>query len=268
MFYKRDLSKGIKYTKDLLYDKTNIDSFNIFEGEKSLTSNFLTWTGLRLAVSLNLRTHPHSFTVILDIENFKCRNYYSFLIKFKYEKLKKWAKIKEEFNLEDNCISEAFLLLIRVCNEPYLRSFQYKVLNSILFINEILFKIGYITSPNCSFCQDTKETRNHVLFTCPFSYSFWMDVIANILNNISNCGCLLLSNVILGILKLGMDLVNYVIILGKNYLWNCRRKESKPSISHFERILEKKYETEKYIAFKSNRIISCHDKWKSYEELF
>ena len=39
-------------------------------------------------------------------------------------------------------------------------------------------------------------------------------------------------------------------------------------ISHFERILEKKYETEKYIGFKSNRIISFRDKWKSYEELF
>ena len=85
-------------------------------------------------------------------------------------------------------------------------------------------------------------------------------------NNISNCGCLLLSDVIIGILKEGMDLVNYVIILGKSYLWSCRHKKIKPSISHFERILEKKYETEKYIAFKSNRTIFC-DKWKSYEEL-
>ena len=40
------------------------------------------------------------------------------------------------------------------------------------------------------------------------------------------------------------------------------------AISHFERILEKKYETEKCIAFKSNRIISFCDKWKSYENLF
>ena len=77
---------------------------------------------------LNLRTHPHSFTVILDMENFKCRNYYSLLIKFKYEKPKKWAKIKEEFNLEDKRMSEAFSLPIKVCSKPYLRSFQYKLL--------------------------------------------------------------------------------------------------------------------------------------------
>ena len=88
VFYKQYLSKGIRYTKDLLYDKTNIDSFNILK-EKSLSvnSNFLTWSGLRHAVPLNLRTHPaYSFTVTLDRENFKCRNYYSLLIKFKYEK--------------------------------------------------------------------------------------------------------------------------------------------------------------------------------------
>jgi len=28
----------------------------------------------------------------------------------------------------------------------------------------------------------------------------------------------------IGILKEEMDLVNYVIIVGKNYLWTCRQK--------------------------------------------
>ena len=129
---------------------------------------------------LKLRVHQPTFAVVLDRENFKCRDYYGFLIKFKYENPKELAKIGEEFHLEDNCISEAFSLPIRVSGEPYLRSFQDKVLNSILFTNEILYKIGYISNPNCSFCQDTKETRKHALFTCPFSYSFWMDVTANI----------------------------------------------------------------------------------------
>jgi len=31
----------------------------------------------------------------------------------------------------------------RVANEPYLRSFRYKVLNSILFTNELLCKIVF-----------------------------------------------------------------------------------------------------------------------------
>ena len=63
-----------------------------------------------------------------------------------------------------------------------------------------------------------------------------MDVIANILNNISSCGCLSLGDVVIGILKEGMDLVNYVIILGNSYLWNCRHKDIKPSISRDQTI--------------------------------
>ena len=40
---------------------------------------------------------------------------------------------------------------MRVTNETYLRSFQCKVLNSILYTNELLIKIGYASNPNCSF---------------------------------------------------------------------------------------------------------------------
>ena len=72
----------------------------------------------------------------------------------------------------------------------YLRSFQYEVLIPLI-------KIGYIPSPNCSFCQDTKETGNHVLLV-PFR-TLWM-LLPTFLN------------VVIGILK-WMDLVNYVIML-------------------------------------------------------
>ena len=59
-----------------------------------------------------------------------CRDYYHLLIKQKYKKkTNKWAKLREEFNLEDKQLSEAFVMPLTVANEPYVRSFQYKVLN-------------------------------------------------------------------------------------------------------------------------------------------
>ena len=39
-FFINDTYQIVKYTKDLLYDKTNIDFFNICEGENSLGSYF------------------------------------------------------------------------------------------------------------------------------------------------------------------------------------------------------------------------------------
>ena len=72
----------------------------------------------------------------------------------------------------------------------------------------------------------------------------------------------------IGILKGEMDLVNYVIILGQNYLFTCRQKVIKPSVSHFKRILVNKYETEKYTAFKLNSTNLFRKKWKLYEKFF
>ena len=140
---------------------SNIASLNVVRAAGLKSSNFLMWTGLRQSVPLKLRCNVPNLKVIFDLENFKCRDYYFYLIKKKYEKPSKWRKLKE-----------AFVMPLRVANEPYLRSFRYKVLNSMLYTNELLCKIGYVSNPNCSFCEQTIETISHIFFTVPLRYLF------------------------------------------------------------------------------------------------
>ena len=59
--------------------------------------------------------------------------------------------------------------------EPYVKAFQYKVLNGILYTNSKLYQIGYISSDLWSFCTRTSETLYHHLYFCPFSKTFWSD---------------------------------------------------------------------------------------------
>jgi len=60
-----------------------------------------------------------------------------------------------------------------------------------------------------------------------------------------------------------MDLINYVVTLGKTYLWTCSCKGwINPIFNHFKRITEIKYETEKYIAFKANKVSQFKKKWE------
>ena len=141
------------------------------------------------------------------------------------------------------------------------------MLNSIPYSNELLYKIGYVSNPNCSFCHATRETINHILFECSYSKSFWSEVLANILHKLGSCGCLSLRDVIIGILKEGEDLVTYIIILGKVYLWTCKQKAIKPNLRYFKIILEKKHETENYIAFNSNKIDLFDKKRKLFKEV-
>ena len=58
-----------------------------------------------------------------------------------------------------------------------------------------------------------------------------------------------------------MGLENYVLLLGKIYLWDCRRNDNKPSITHFIQILKNRYDTEKLIAQKQNKYQSFKNKW-------
>ena len=51
-----------------------------------------------------------------------------------------------------------------------------------------------------------------------FLKPFWNTLNVNLLNRLGSRGCLSLGDIIIGILKEGMDLVNYVIILGKTFL--------------------------------------------------
>ena len=50
--------------------------------------------------------------------------------------------------------------------------------DSVLFTNDHLCKIGYVTNPNCIFCHQLEltDTISHILFRCSFSNSFWHEV--------------------------------------------------------------------------------------------
>ena len=122
---------------------------------------------------------------------------------------------------------------VRVANEPYLSSFQYKVLNSVLFTNDRPCKIGFVSNPNCTFCHQLTETISHLLLGCSFSYSFWHEKFWHI------------AMLLLRLSK--RNLFNYIVILGKSFLLTCLCRETLPSLSHFIRILVIKYETGKLI---------------------
>ena len=98
------------------------------------------------------------------------------------------------------------------------------------------------------------------LFYCAVSQAFWNDVIYNILSKLSSCGYLLLSDVIVGFLREEMGLENYVLLLGKIYLWDCRRNDNRPSITHFIQTLKNKYDTEKLIAKRQYKYRSFKNK--------
>ena len=60
-----------------------------------------------------------------------------------------------------------------VSSNTYMRCFQYKVLNNILFLNKKLFLFKKSNSSLCCFCKEEDETVFHLYFCCPNVRNLW-----------------------------------------------------------------------------------------------
>ena len=81
-------------------------------------------------------------------------------------------KLSSNFSFENLCDKNdidwaAIYMLPRLAKyNIYMRSFQYKLLNNVLFLNKKLHIFGIKLSPLCSFCNLCEETPFHIFYEC------------------------------------------------------------------------------------------------------
>ena len=93
--------------------------------------------------------------------------------KKKKKKKKKLTDKYPDINVEWD---KVYSLPFRSTLESKTREFQYKILNCIVYTNEKLYRFGLVASPSCTFCQETAESIEHLLFSCKISSEFWKHV--------------------------------------------------------------------------------------------
>ena len=71
-----------------------------------------------------------------------------------------------------------------VTYNTYMRSFQYKILNNVLFLNKKLYTFGIKLSPLCSFCNLYDETPLHIFYECDAVKCLWADLVQCFQNNL------------------------------------------------------------------------------------
>ena len=69
------------------------------------------------------------------------------------------------------------------------RMFQYKVLHNILCANKMLFKLGKVTSPRCSFCKLQDETVMHLFYAYLIVKELWNQLKFILSNNLIFSKC-------------------------------------------------------------------------------
>ena len=184
-----------------------------------------------------------------DVTKGKSKDYYNLLIREKAKPLNIIKKLQSNFHFNSDNLKQIFKLPHSIVVESYVKAFQYKVINSILYTNTKLYKI-------CSFCDNQPESLTHLFYHCSRSKQFWIEfelywcLISN--RRIRLC----FENVLFGILTENtcplLQLLNYFIIIGKLYLWDCRSKQILPNIYGFRAKIIAKYETEEKSATKNS----------------
>ena len=70
-----------------------------------------------------------------------------------------------------------------ITNNTYMRSFHYKILNDVLFLNKKLYTFGIKPSPLCSFCNLCHETT-YMFYECDRVKCLWSDLVQWFQNNL------------------------------------------------------------------------------------
>ena len=114
------------------------------------------------------------------------------------------------------------------CNlEPYLQSFQYKIINRLLNCNENLYKWKIKNSDKCFYCPEI-DTIEHHLFECSKSKKLWQELKSWMLSNLEFSFDLTICEVLFGIPTINNNntkLFNFLIIITKYYINRTKTSE-------------------------------------------
>ena len=177
-----------------------------------------------------------------DVMEKKSKQYYSLLIGRKAQLPSAASKLQREFNFSLDQLKQLFILPHKVTLEPCVKAFQSKVLNSILYTNSKLYKIGYSQHDLCTFCKPYPETLNHLLYSCSCSKAFWGEFELFWFSGTLKTLNLKQQDVIIGVLSRSCPLLNYFLLVARIYLWDCRINQIRPNINGFKAKILIKYE--------------------------
>ena len=147
--------------------------------------------------------------------------------------------------LHDKEWSEIYKRGFKISTEPYLQTFQYKVIQGILNCNYNLYNWKIQGSSKCLYCNET-DTIEHRLYSCEQSKLFWRRLEEWIADNLECSFPFTVCEILFG-MKSNNDpnikIINYLILIGKWYINNTKQNETALFFIDFLQIVQGKVST-------------------------
>ena len=145
-------------------------------------------------------------------------------------------------------------------DEIKLRDFQYKINNKILVTKSFLFKINKIDNDLCSYCKQYPESIAHLFLRCEKVKEFWGSLRTWLKHN-CNIDLNLEDRNIIFSHQYRNSVENYLLVLGKYYIYKNKFSENNLNRQAFMSLLKKKFDSGKYIALIHDKLGKFVRKW-------
>ena len=116
-----------------------------------------------------------------------------------------------------------YLLPRRVTLDTNLRMFQCKLLNNVVYLNNMLFRFKKADSPLCSYCNEEEETPLQLFHSCLKTKQLW-NRLRQYFSQFINIPLFTPQSSILGIFDNNQhsELINHLLLILKFYIYSAR----------------------------------------------
>ena len=197
---------------------------------------------------------------LYPMDKLTSKELYNIFLKTKAKPPTSQKKLLSLFNVKRLPWKKIYTLPKLISIDSYSRMFQYKCLNSVLYLNQTLHRIGFSDSPLCSYCHAENETVKHLFLDCTVSKSLWNDIILFFKNTL-DIPILNLQSAILGFLDIQKDslALNNILLIFKLCLYRFRDKKV-PTFQIFLKNLRDRESLERGIVFLNLNKLHFHKK--------
>ena len=287
-FYEIFSMRGINILKDLYNNDGKLLSFNELTEKGILRNMYFRWIQLIEAIPSQWKStikdhftreeyNPQNIVAkhdcithksIMSIPSLTCKSIYTKFVKKLSTPPTSIRYFTEKLELEEQFDWKlVFLTPRKVTIESQMRIFQYKILNNVLYLNKLLYKMKIVKSPLCYFCREQNQTPIHLFCKCKVTLDYWSNLQAW-LRSILNLPDLIPQSALLG--KLDFDttgtstrsiLVSHIILIFKKSLYEMRFRNCPPSVHYIKIRIAKTRKIEFSISKNSNKLEFHLKKW-------
>ena len=147
--------------------------------------------------------------------------------------------------------------------ESSLHSFQYKILNNILYLNDRLYKFKALPSPLCSLCKLENESLIHLFCQCIETRKLWHQ-LQTWFPSLRKLPDSEPQSILLGMWRENNSdytLINHIILLFKRYIYPSKNHQNSLDSRGFTAFIKNIETLERHIAHNRGKLDFHCNKW-------